>query len=90
MSFPKTGSVTAAAPAGANGTWFAQSRTVSHAAAERAADGHGEEDREDRQGHARQAGSGPACRRPRRSIGRGSAEAALGHGPAGAGLRRPR
>ena len=33
MSRPKTGSVTAAAPAGANGTWWAHSRMVSHAAA---------------------------------------------------------
>ena len=33
MSRPKTGSVTAVAPAGENGTRFTQSRMVSHAAA---------------------------------------------------------
>ena len=33
MSRPKTGSVTAVAPSGENGTWCAQSRIVSHAAA---------------------------------------------------------
>ena len=53
MSRPKTGSVTAVAPSGENGTWCAQSRIVSHAGRQRAADGQGDQHRHDHEAHAR-------------------------------------